>query len=1023
MKLPRLAIENSQFTVVVFLLLLLMGLFSFISMPRTEDPPVYIPGASVIVIYPGANPNDLEQLIANPVEESINELDDIKTIETKLVDGIVNTAVEFNFETDADKKYEEVIRQINSIRDELPDDIYSLSVEKWSSTDVSILQLAFVSDSAPLFRLEEQVKGLKKELEKIKGVKTVEIHAAPEQEVRVSLDMEKMANMDISINNVARIILSNNANIPGGSIKIGAKNFNIKTSGSFNTLDDIKNTVIGFENGQTIYLRDIADVKIDYEDQKYFARFQGEKSVFLTVEQKANLNIFDIKEEIDKKIEGYYPELDPGTSILTVFDQTESVDERINGFLNNLVQGIILVGIVIFLALGFRASILVIIAIPLSILMGLGFVDLSGFGLQQVSIAALVIALGLLVDNSIVIVENIERFIRKGSSREEAAIGASAELGWPILSATVTTMLAFIPIIMMPDKAGAFVESLPVTVIFTLASSLLLALTFTPYLASIFLKKKKSTSPDSKGIKKLMQGFIDGPYQRSLQWALKKHTWGVVLISLLLFAGASGLFFQIGVSFFPKAEKPQFMIRVNAPESTNIDNVNKIAEYVESVLDTIPLVEKYASNVGHGNPRIYYNIFPRFFTKNYAEIFVELKKYDVEEFDALVANLRHFFGNNPAARIEIKEFEQGVPIEAPLTIKITGENVKILEKLADDVETIVRNTDGVLNIDNQLKRRGTDIYFNINREKAGMLGVPISEIDKTIRTAIAGSAIAKFRDNEGEEYDIVLRLPIEDRVKLEDFDKIHVPSLSGMQIPLNMLAHMEFREAPGIISHYNLSRAATITGDIQKGYFLDDIIDGIEEELVRYTWPRGYDYQFTGELESRQESFGGMLNASLIALIAIFAVLVLQFRSFSQPLIIYSAIPLAVIGSTLALFITGYSFSFTAFIGLISLIGIVVNNSIILVDYTNQLLKEGYSQNDALNIAGKTRFTPIVLTTLTTIGGLLPLTLQGGTLWAPMGWTIIGGLLVSTLLTLIVVPVLYKILTPDKKLKTSGLAK
>jgi multidrug efflux pump subunit AcrB len=566
------------------------------------------------------------------------------------------------------------------------------------------------------------------------------------------------------------------------------------------------------------------------------------------------------------------------------------------------------------------------------------------------------------------------------------------------------------------------VESLPVTVIYTLASSLLLALSLTPYLASIFLKKKKPNSASPKGIKKILHGLIDGPYQRTLQWALK-HAWWVVVISLILFSGASGLFFQIGVSFFPKAEKPQFMIRVNAPESTNIDNVNTIARYVESVLDTIPAVEKYATNVGHGNPRIYYNIFPRYFTKNFAEIFVELKEYNVDEFDGLVTHLRHFFSNNPSARIEIKEFEQGVPIEAPLTIKITGENVKILEKLADDVETIVRNTDGVLNIDNQLKRRGTDIYFNINREKAGMLGVPISEIDKTIRTAVAGSAIAKFRDTEGEEYDIVLRLPIEDKVKLEDFDKIHVQSLSGAQIPLKTLASMEFRQAPGIISHYNHSRAATITGDIQKGYFLDDVIASIEEELVQYTWPRGYNYKFTGELESRQESFGGMFNASIIALIAIFAVLVLQFRSFSQPLIIYSAIPLAVIGSTLALFLTGYSFSFTAFIGLISLIGIVVNNSIILVDYTNQLLKEGHAPNQALTIAGQTRFTPIVLTTLTTIGGLLPLTLQGGTLWAPMGWTIIGGLLVSTFLTLIVVPVLYKILTPGKKLKTSGLGK
>jgi multidrug efflux pump subunit AcrB len=648
----------------------------------------------------------------------------------------------------------------------------------------------------------------------------------------------------------------------------------------------------------------------------------------------------------------------------------------------------------------------VIIAIPLSIVIGLGWVDIAGFGLQQISIAALVIALGLLVDNSIVITENIERYMRNSNDRNKAASEASSQLAWPIITATLTTIFAFIPIITMPDKAGRFVQSLPVTVILTLIASLLIALTLTPYLASRFFKTGNSNRK-LRGFRLLLSKLIQGPYHNTLKFALKRG-WLVIILSLLALGGAGLLFTEVGVSFFPKAEKPQFLVRISVPEGSSIDKTDEVTGYVESVLDTIPLVKVYASNVGHGNPRIYYNTFPRRNEKNFAEVFVQLHEYNVDEFDALVAELRESFSEYPGARINIKEFEQGTPIEAPLTIKITGENLDSLKSISSRLFEWVKETPGVINAENNLERKSTDLWFRINREKANLFGVPIHSIDFTLRTAIAGNVVSEFRDETGEEYDIVLRLPARESIKMEDIQKIYLKSLSGEMIPLSQLVSIEFQEAPGIISHYNLSRDATITSDIEKGFILDDVIEDLDAKLNNYDWPKGYTYKYTGELESREESFGGMARASTIALIAIFAILVLQFGSFLQPLIIFSAIPLAIIGSTLALFLTGYTFSFTAFIGLISLIGIVVNNSIILVDYANILRKEGKSLDSALIIAGETRFTPIILTTLTTIGGLLPLTLQGGTLWAPMGWTIIGGLLVSTFLTLVVVPVLYR---------------
>jgi multidrug efflux pump subunit AcrB len=342
---------------------------------------------------------------------------------------------------------------------------------------------------------------------------------------------------------------------------------------------------------------------------------------------------------------------------------------------------------------------------------------------------------------------------------------------------------------------------------------------------------------------------------------------------------------------------------------------------------------------------------------------------------------------------------------------VLGNNLEVLRDASRDVEEIIFSTPGAINIDNPLSTSKTDLQVAIKREKAGMLGIALVDIDRTIRACIAGMTIAKYRDSEGKEYNIVVRLPIDRKPSISDFDKIYVSSAIGTPVPLKQVASIEFRLSPQEIIHYNLERSVTITADVPSGYSVDKVTQEIISKLDQYNWPKGYRYYAGGELESREESFGGMGQAAIIAMIAIFAVLVLQFRSFSQPLVVFSALPLAVIGSIIALLITGYSFSFTAFIGLTSLIGIVVNNSIILVDYTNKLRQEGKDLISALKEAGETRFRPIIFTTATTIGGLLPLTLRGGTLWAPMGWTIIGGLIASTFLTLIIVPVLYRIFT------------
>ncbi|RLD94023.1 MAG: AcrB/AcrD/AcrF family protein [Bacteroidetes bacterium] len=1023
MRLPELAIDNRSFTWMVFIFLTVVGVRSFVNMPRTENPEVTVPGSSIIVLMPGAGPMDLESLVALPLEEAMNELDDIKQIITDIRDGIAVISVEFEFNTDADEKYDEVVQQVNSVRDELPDEILQLETWQWSISDMSMLLLALISEDAPYNEMEQVSDELSKRIEKIRSVRKVSTYALPDQEVHIYLDFEKMAMVNTTLDHVTRAIVSNNMNIPGGDVSLGVNNLSVKSSGSIKSLDEIRNMVVNSHMGRLIYMRDIASIGYGYETQQYKARFgaksiqrdslEGGRCIFLGISQKQGLNVLETGEQLDPVIEALREELPTNMQLEVVYNQAQVVRERINGFMINLLQGIFLVGLVIFLSLGFRSSMMVVIAIPLSLIIGLGFVDMAGFGLEQTSIGGLVVALGLLVDNSIVMVENINRYIQLGHSRREASILAASEIGWPVVTATITTVLAFIPIAAMPGKTGEFIRSLPVTIALALIVSLFIALSFTPMLTSKLLKEKKAVEQKPRGFSGMLGWIIEHPFRSALASALKRPGISMLLVSVFLVISLA-MFRKVGISFFPKAEQANLMIQASLPKGSSLERTDKVAHYLESVLDTMPEVRYYATNVGHGNPRIYYNVFPKRFDKSFTEIYVQLYDYDSEEFPEIIEHLRNEFDAYPGARISVKEFEQGPPFDAPVQIYLTGEDLEVLREISADVEGMLEEQPGAINIENKFVKTNTELLLNINKEKANMLGVPIVEIDKTIRTAVAGMTVSSFRDPSGEEHQVVLKMDRGGKFGEEELERIYVSSLSGKQHQLKQFVDIELQQAPSSISRYDMERTAEILADIKSGHSLDEVMDPILEKLELYPMPSGYSYTIAGELEGRSDAFGGVANAVLIAIISIFSVLVLQFRSFRQPLIVFLAIPFAVTGMIWALWITGNTFSFTAFIGLTSLVGIVVNNSIILVDYINKLRERGLALSEALQLAAETRLTPIVLTALTTIGGLLPLTLRGGTLWAPMGWTIIGGLLVSTVLTLVIVPVIYKLLERKK---------
>lgn len=1013
--LPKFSINNYQFVLIIFAVSLIWGLNSFLTMPRTEDPPASQPGAVVTVIYPGASPSDMEQLIINPIEEQVNGLELISEIKSIAGNGFAFVNVSFDYGNyNFDDKYDDVVQQVNEIKTELPTGISDINYRKKTTTDTKILQLALSSETVEFSNMRIWAERLEKKLEQVTGIKTVDILALPEKQVKILMQPDKMVNMGIGVSDIENGIKANNQNIPGGELVMGENSFNIKTSGSYESLDEIRNTVVGAVEGHLVYLKDIADVEIDYEENKYLAGFNGTRSVFLTAEQKSGTNVLDIIDEAKIVIDDFKKSMPDNIQLHYVHNQAENVEKSVNGFLNNLLQGIALVGFVIMLAIGFKSSLVIMLAIPSSILIGLGFVDLAGFGLQSVSIAALVIALGLLVDNSIVVVENTERYLKQGLSSKQAAIKGTKQVAYPIISSTLTTLAAFIPIAMLSDAAGDFIKSMPITVVATLTVSVIIALTVSPLLMSILFKRKKETKHSENKLQKTLARFISGPYSKILHFSLT-HTKTVLLAAFVLFLSAVLVFkFFVGSSFFPKAEKPLLMVQATLPQAKTIKETEKVAKYIESVLDTIPEIKQYASNVGNGNPKVHFNLFPKDNAKNYTEFFVELKEYELEAFEKFVSNLRNTFSDYVKAEIVIKEFQTGQVIQYPVEIILNGDNIENLMKAADDVEAIMKKHPGIINVENELDGMRTDLHVKINKDKASMLGAPVSVIDKTIRTAMNGTTVSKFNAPDGKEYDIQLSLPLDNKAKIDDFDKIYIKSMLGKQIPLSQLARVEFVKNPNKISHYNLSRSAIVGSSVESGYNTAEVTKEIEAKIKAYKMPLGVDYIVAGESAKKNKSFGGLGAAAVIAMLVIFAILVLQFHSFLQPFIIFTSIPFALIGSFYALFISGFDFSFTAFIGAIALIGIAINDAIIFIDFANEERKQGKSIYEALMQAGQLRFVPILITSVTTIGGLLPLTLQGGLFWGPLGWVIIGGLSLSTLLILIIVPVLYQVMIKEK---------
>jgi multidrug efflux pump subunit AcrB len=1001
-------IKRYPFTLIAFLGLVALGIYSFNSIARSEDPYFPIPAFVISAILPGGDPVEMERLVSKPIEDRLAELDDIKRIDSTSSDGLAVVIPEFIAGVDVERKYEEIVREINALRPDLPAEIVKLEIRKVNPGLVNIVQMALVSDDAPYAELETLARELKDSLKTLPGIRTAESWAMPERELRVAVDLKRLAELGLTPGQVVQAVQSDNANIPAGSIDVGPRSFALKTSGAYTSLDQVRATVVSASEGRTVRVRDIAEVTWDTAEQRYLGRFSGKRAVFVTANQKDGVNIFEMQERIDVALDRFEAGLPARVKLERGFRQSENVGSRLDRLGMDFGIAIALVSLTL-LPLGLRAAGVVMISIPLSLAIGLAGLYAIGYSLNQLSIAGFVVALGLLVDDSIVVVENIARFLRMGYTRERAAVEATQQIFVAILGCTGTLLFAFLPLLALPGTAGQFIRVLPMAVVLTVIASLIVALTIIPFLASRMLSRHEPAE-GNRLLQAVMRG-IQTFYRPLLHFALARPK-TTVFASLGLFVLSLGLVPVVGFSLFPKADTPQFMITITAPNGASVAETDRALRFVESELASSEEIDFWFSNLGKGNPKVYYNIIPAEQSSNLAEVYAQVKQYDPDDTPAFIDSLRARLREYPNARIVIKEFENGPPIDAPIAIRVLGSDLDVLKRLASEVESIIKSVPGTRDVDNPLRLDRTDLKLKLDAEKAALLGVPSVEFDRSVRLAVSGVDAGDYRDRDGESYDIVVRTPIDGRPTLEQLDQVRVPSLSGELLPAAQLAKLEFDRSPPQIQRYNRERTVIVSAYTQTGFNTGKVTQEVIARLEAMEWPRGYRFQAAGEVESREESFDGLGAAALLAIFGILAVLVLEFGSFRSTLIVATVIPLGVLGGLVALFLSGYSLSFTAMIGFIALVGIEIKNSILLVDFTNQLRQEGLSIDEAVERAGEVRFLPILLTSATAIGGLLPLAVQQVGMYSPMAWVIIGGLISSTLLARLVTPVMYKLLPP-----------
>jgi multidrug efflux pump len=1023
------AIRNRVTVGVLTLLIAIFGVYSYISLPREASPDIPVPLILVTTVYEGVSPEDIESTVTLKIEKELAGLKGVKEIRSSSAEGASTITIEFLPDVKIDDAMQYVRDRLDRAKPELPTDAEEPSLTEINFAEFPIIMINISGDVSPV-ALKFIADDLEEALESVPGVLNCDVLGGLEREIRVEMDHDRLTAYGLTVAEILSVVPSENVNISAGGLETPGTKFNVRVPAEFVRPDEVDQLVVAMRGGIPIYLTDVARVNDTFKDRTTYSRLwnpvddeqgskrlAGSETITVTVQKRVGENILFISEAVKMVLGEFQKRVPQGVRFDITLDQSKDIRSMVADLENNLASGMILVVIVLLLFMGWRPSLIVAIEIPLSMLLGFVVLQMLGYTLNMIVLFSLVMGVGMVVDNAIVIVENIYRHYTLTGDRIRAAMIGTSEVAWPVITSTLTTVAAFAPMIFWPGIMGAFMSYLPITLIITLLSSLFVALIINPVLSSIFVKGKLKEDDQ--------HGWFMRSYRRFLGMALT-YRYATLALTVLLLTGLGILYVKKahGVELFPESDPRRAIVLLRTPQGTNIRETERLTAIIEQRLQPFAQeFERVITNVGSGgggDPMSGGGA-----GEHMASLTLEFKDFMVRTRPSAeaIADIRAALADIPGAEIKVAKEQDGPPTGDAVTVRLVGEDFKQLEEIGGKAQRLIADVPGLVNLRSDHEATRPELSFRVDRRRAMMMGVNTAVIGNFLKTAVFGTEVGKYRQFN-DEYDITVRLPAAQRENVDDLFKLQVPNIRGESVPLSSLGEFSYTGGLGTISRVDQKRVVTLTADAE-GRLPTEVLAEVQARLATLApqLPLGYEIRYAGEKEEQDKAQQFLGKAFVVALLLIVLIMVAQFNTLLVPAIIMTTVVLSLVGVFAGLLIHAMPFGIIMTgIGVISLAGIVVNNAIVLLDYTRQLREQGMGLLEAAVEAGATRLRPVLLTAGTTILGLIPMAAgisydfhtftwsmrsESSQWWASMAIAVIYGLGFATVLTLVVVPSLY----------------
>lgn len=1031
------SINNRISVLVLIVLAAIMGVQSYLSIPKESAPDITIPNIMVITTYPGTSPEDMESLVTRKLEDELGGISDIKEMSSTSSEGYSNINMEFNSDVNIDDAMQKVREKVDLAKPELPSDAEDPIIQEINLSEFPIMQVN-ISGEYGIVQLKEIAEDIQDELETIPSVLEINLAGGLEREIKVDVDLPKLKYYGLTFGDIIAAIQQENVTVPGGNIEVGIKKFLLRVPGEFETVDPIEDIVIDAPGDRPIYVRDVADVKFGFKERETYAELNDAPVISLSVIKRSGENILETSAAVKSILQEELPSLPPTTKFEITSDQSKDINSMVSSLENNIISGLLLVVGILLFFLGVRNASFVGIAIPMSMFISFIVISALDMTMNMIVLFSLILALGMLVDNAIVVVENIYRYLEDGYDNFTAAKKGTGEVAIPIISGTLTTLGAFFPLLFWPGVVGEFMGYLPLTLIITLTSSLFVALVMNPVLCALFMnldQEDESEVPKMTQKGKIVISLVVGAllvvgllnsfltwtmlivtgvllwltnryvlsplgdwwqqdglkkvldrYESSLRWSLDhgKTVVGISFAVLILSFIVFGMF-SPGVEYFPEGIPPaRAYVQIETPMGTNVEQTQSIINRIEKKVPNIPNSNDVESVLSTAGSAI--TSGPISSGGNSSHLgtivlnFVDYQEREGTSFQAMEYARNNFSKGIAGAEITVEEEQQGPPSGMPINLEISGKNMEVLKNLSDNVLTMIENDPVYSKLDGletDLPESNPEVRVQVDREKAAVFGLSTRQIGNTVRQAINGVEASQYREGK-DEYDITVRLDEQFRNNLSTLQDLNIMGEEGRQIPLTSVASWSIQEGLGGIKHKDQERVITVMADVRSGYNTNAVLGEVQTVLDDYIsneMPSGYEANWTGQQEDQQEAVDFLSSAFLIALFLIAFILISQFNSISKPFIVMTSVVMSTAGVFFGLVIFRMPFVIIMTgIGVISLAGVVVNNAIVLIDYIDILrTRDKMELYEALVEAGKVRFRPVILTALTTTLGLVPL--------------------------------------------------